>query len=69
MVKCLGAYVGNDRQKAEKQTYTELLEKWKIKLKYWKGKGVSLKGQIKITNMFIFSNLWYIGKVQDIPLD
>jgi len=69
IVKCLGAYVGNDRQKSERQTYTELFEKLKSKLKYWKGKGISFKGRIRVTNIFILSNLWYIGKVQDIPLD
>ena len=49
MVKCLGVFVGNNREEAEKQSYIEIIEKIRNKIKYWKG-----KGRIRVCNIFIY---------------
>ena len=69
MVKGLGVFVGNNRKEAENQSYAESTEKIRNKVKYWKGKGISLKGRVRVCNIFILSKLWYILKVKDIPKD
>ena len=67
MVKTLGVYVGNNRLEAAQRGFTEIKEKISHKLKYWSGKGISLKGRIRVINTFVLSKLWYICEVQDIP--
>ena len=69
MVKCLGVFVGNNRKIAERESFVDLIEKMKTKIKFWKGKGISLKGKIRVTNVLILSKLWYVSKVKDIPRD
>jgi len=69
MVKCLGVFVGNDRKIAEKESFIDLIEKMKTKIRFWKGKGISLKGRIRVTNILILSKLWYVSRVKDIPRD
>ena len=66
MVKSVGIYFGNDRGEAEKQGFEEIKEKIKNKLKFWRGKGISLKGRVKVINTFITSKLWYTCEVQDV---
>ena len=69
MVKNLGVYIGNNRLCAEKRGFEEAKEKIKCKISYWSGKGISLKGKIRILNMFILPKLWYICEIQDIPVN
>ena len=69
MVKCLGVFVGNNRKIAERESFVDLIEKMKTKIKFWKGKGISLKGKIRVTNILILSKLWYVSRVKDIPQD
>lgn len=47
--------------------FEEIKEKIKDKICFWKGKCISLKGRVKITNIFILSKLWYLLECQDIP--
>ena len=53
MVKTLGVFVGNDRIEAGRRGFEEIKEKIKNKLKFWKGKGISLNGRIRILNTFV----------------
>ena len=66
MVKSVGVFVGNEREEAEKRGFEEIKEKIKNKIKFWKGKGISLKGRVKVANIFITSKLWNTCEVQDI---
>ena len=68
-VKCLGNMVGNDRKKAERMNFELVKEKIKTKLRFWKGKFLSLKGRIKVLNIFNLSKLWYICECCDCPPD
>ena len=62
-----GIYVGNDRSDCNLQGFTEIIEKIKTKLSYWKGKFICLKGKITVLNVFVLSKLWYCLECQDIP--
>ena len=66
-VKFTGIYVGNDRSACSLQGFSEVLDKIKNKLAYWKGKYLSLKGRIKVLNIFVLSKVWYVIECQDIP--
>ena len=67
MVNNLGVFLGNSRQDAEVRGFEEVKEKIKNKLNYWNGKGITIKGKIRVINTFIFHKLWYICEAQDIP--
>ena len=66
-VNCLGVYVGNDRTECARIGFGEVIEKTKSKMSYWSGKYISLKGRVKVLNIFVLSKLWYILESQDIP--
>ena len=66
-VVSLGVYTGNDRALCAQTGFNEATEKIKLKMSYWKTKYMSLKGRIKILNIFILSKLWYILDSHDIP--
>lgn len=66
-VKFLGVYVGNDRNECSRVGFEEIKEKIRSKMSYWKGRYVSLKGRVKILNIFILSKLWYVLESQDMP--
>ena len=38
-------------------------------MSYWNSKNMSIKGRVKVLNIFILSKLWYILESQDIPLN
>ena len=63
-VKFTGIYVGNKVGAAGSKQLSELnfadqIEKIKNKIQYWKGKGISLIGRVKVVNIFLLSRLWY----------
>ena len=63
-VKFLGIYVGNKvsangLKALSNLNFAEQLEKVKNKLNYWRGKGVSLIGRVKVVNIFILSRFWH----------
>ena len=66
-VLCLGSYVGNERTECNSKSFTEIQEKIKIKMTYWSGKHLSLKGRVRVLNIFILSKLWSVLESQDIP--
>ena len=47
--------------------FAEQIEKIKNKIKYWKGKGISLLGRVRVVNIFLLSRLWYRKKVYNFP--
>ena len=68
MVMSLGIYVGNNRSEVEMRGFEEAKEKIKTKLNFWNGKGISLKGKIRVINMFIHQKLWYTCEIHDMPV-
>ena len=66
-VKFIGVYVGNDRAQCSLLGFSEVLDKVKTKLSYWKGKFLTLKGKVKVLNIFVLSKLWYVLECQDFP--
>ena len=63
-VKFTGIYVGNKvgasgTKQLSELNFAEQIEKIKNKIKYWKGKGISLIGRVKVVNIFLLSRLWY----------
>lgn len=67
-VKFLGIYVGNKvgasgTKKLSDLNFDEQIEKIKNKLSYWRRKGISLKGRIKVINIFILSRFWYRTRI------
>ena len=62
-----GVYVGNDRNSCSLLGFSEVFDKIKTKLAYWKGKFLSLKGRIKVLNVFVLAKLWYCLECQDLP--
>ena len=63
-VKFLGIHIGNKvgangTKDLSDLNYAEQVEKIKNKINYWKRKGISLLGRVKIANVFILSRLWY----------
>ena len=67
VVKALGVYIGNDREEAAKLTFEDIKEKIRNKLKYWGGKGISLKGRVRVLNTYVLTKLWYACEIHDIP--
>ena len=65
MVKTTGVYVGNKRKDVERIGFEEIKEKIKNKIKFWSGKGISLKEKIRVINSLVHSKLWYAGEVHD----
>ena len=73
-VKALGIYVGNKVGASGSKTLSELnfaeqIEKIKNKMNYWRGKGITLIGRIKVLNIFILSRLWYRTNIWSITKD
>ena len=66
-VKNVGGYVGNNRSECNVKMFEEVKEKIKTKLVFWAGKYISLKGRVKVLNIFALSKLWYVLGAQDIP--
>jgi len=67
-VKFLGIYVGNKvgangTKALSDLNFAEQLEKVKNKMNYWRGKGVSLIGRVKVVNIFILSRFWHRTKI------
>ena len=67
MVKNLGIYIGNNRKEIDKSSFLEAKDKIKDKLTFWTGKGISLKGKVRVINTFILPKLWYICEIHNIP--
>ena len=66
-VKFLGIYIGNKvgangTKVLSDLNFSEQLEKVKNKMNYWRGKGISLIGRVKVVNIFILSRLWHRTK-------
>ena len=66
-VNFTGVYVGNDRNGCSTQGFSEVFDKIKSKLAYWKGKFLSLKGKINVLNIYVLSKQWYCLECQDLP--
>ena len=69
--KFLGIHVGNKIGASGSKLLAELnfaeqIEKIKNKMKYWKGKGISLIGRVKVANIFLLSRFWYRTKCLNI---
>ena len=69
--KFLGIHVGNKvgangSKQLSELNFAEQIEKIKNKTKYWKGKGISLIGRVKVLNIFILSRLWYRTQILSI---
>ena len=69
MVKNLGVFFGNNRTDCEARNFEEIKEKIKNKLTYWGGKGISLKGKIRVINTFILPKLWHVSEIHNISLN
>ena len=61
--------MGNDRKKASLRTFNEIKDKIKKKISYWNNKSISLKGKVKILNIFALAKLWYALECHDIAKD
>jgi len=68
VVKSLGVYIGNNREEAGIRGFEEIKESIKNKLKYWKGKGISLKGKVRVINTSILAKIWFTCEIHDIPI-
>jgi len=67
-VKFLGIIIGNKvgangTKFLSNLNFSEQLEKVKNKMNYWRGKGISLIGRVKVVNIFILSRLWHRTKI------
>ena len=65
-VKCTGVYIGNNRENCSLLGFSEIFSKIKTKLTYWKGKFLSLKGKVKVLNVFVLAKLWFCLECQDL---
>jgi len=69
--KFLGIHVGNKIGASGSKLLAELnfaeqIEKIKNKINYWRGKGISLIGRVKVVNIFLLSRLWNRTKILNI---
>ena len=69
--KSLGIHVGNKIGASGSKLLAELnfaeqIEKIKNKINYWRGKGISLIGRVKVVNIFLLSRLWNRTKILNI---
>ena len=58
-VKFTGILVGNDRYQCSREGFASILEKIITKMAYWKSKFLSLKGRIKVLNIFVLSKFCF----------
>ena len=68
-VKFTGVNVGNDRKVCAKVGFSQIIEKIKLKMTYWKSKYIPLKSRVQVLNTFILAKLWYCLECQDCALD
>ena len=68
-VKFTGVNVGNDRKECAKVGFSQIIEKIKLKMTYWKSKYIPLKSRVQVLNTFILAKLWYCLECQDCALD
>ena len=71
-IKSLGIWVGNKvgasgSKELAKLNFAEQIEKIKNKVNYWKGKGLSLMGRVRVINIFVLSRLWHRTEHYNIP--
>ena len=69
MVNNLGVWVGNDRKLLAGRSFSGILDKIINKIKFWSGKGISLKGRVRVANTFIFPKLWHTCEIHNLPSD
>ena len=69
MVNNLGVWVGNDRKQLAGRSFSGIRDKIINKIKFWSGKGISLKGRVRVANTFIFPKLWYTCEIHNLPSD
>ena len=62
-------YIGNDRKNASQKTFNMIKDCIKGKISYWNNKSISLKGKVKLLNIFVLSKLWNALECHDIPKD
>ena len=60
--KNLGVFFGNNCTDCKARNFEEIKEKIKNKLTYWGGKGISLKGKMRVINTFILPKLWHVSR-------
>jgi len=70
-IKSLGIIIGNKvgangHLALGDLNFAEQIEKIKMKLNFWKGKGLSLLSRVKVINIFVLSRLWYRSNIWDI---
>ena len=73
-VKFLGIYIGNKvgsngTKLLSDLNFSDHIETIKLKINFWKGKGISITTRVKVLNIFILSRLWYRTKIWDISKD
>ena len=70
-VRFLGVYVGNITNRSEavilsNLNFEEIEQKITKKLSFWNGSGISIKGKVRVVNMFVFSKIFYRLECVDI---
>ena len=65
-VKFTGILVGNDQYQC-REGFASILEKIITKKASWKSKFLSLKGRIKVLNIFVLFKFWFCLECKDLP--
>ena len=61
--------MGSDLYQCSREGFAIILENIITKMAYWKSKFLSLKGRIKVLNIFFRSKFWFCFEGQDLPKD
>ena len=69
MINNLGIWIGNNRKDTSIYGFREIREKIKNKIKFWSGKGITLKGRVRVVNTFIYRKLWYASEIHSVSSD
>ncbi len=65
--KMLGVTLGKDEKGARERMFENVVGEMEKRLRFWKGRSLSLKGKILVVNVLMLSKMWYILTVMATP--
>ena len=66
-VKCLGIYIGHNKEKTKKENWDSKIESIKRIISYWNNRRLSLFAKIKVIKTYVISKIAFVASVIEMP--
>ena len=68
-IKCLGIYIGHNKQECHHKNWTEKINKMEMLLSEWKHRKLTLFGKVLIVKILALAKLTYVFSILRVPDD